>query len=327
MIADAGVLGALASEAHAFARRATPEFRSAARRPGFELHDYDPDRELMLLRGPAIVEGASSLASRTRRSPSTTRASVVVVVRHHRLAARSAGCTGWGPACMWRQEHDAARGRIADGLDSRFPRPATDPGSGAPRWSSPPSRRRSLTGGARALPRGSLVLDIAPPPEHADLDARRELGHRAVWARGTGAARADTVGKASGRASRRYIAEVERTAERGAARASTAGCAMSSELRSPERRHRRRGARSVSTAALELATSRGQASDLRARRRSAVRLFSGKRGAAVARPLDASDDAGGGPGGSAHMRDGTARSACAPIRVSSPGFQFVLAAQ
>jgi dipicolinate synthase subunit A len=67
------------------------------------------------------------------------------------------------------------------------------------------------------LPRGSLVLDIAPPPDHADLDLASELGHRAVWARGLGRRAPITVGRSQWTGLRRSIEEIERAgAEREA---------------------------------------------------------------------------------------------------------------
>jgi dipicolinate synthase subunit A len=73
------------------------------------------------------------------------------------------------------------------------------------------------------LPRGSLVLDIAPPPDHADLDLAAELGHRAVWARGLGRRAPVTVGRSQWMGLRRYIEEIER--ERPSSGAPDAGTA------------------------------------------------------------------------------------------------------
>jgi dipicolinate synthase subunit A len=69
------------------------------------------------------------------------------------------------------------------------------------------------------LPPGSLVLDIAPPPEHADLDLAAELGHRAVWARGLGRRAPITVGRSQWTGLRRYIEEIERARAEGEASA------------------------------------------------------------------------------------------------------------
>jgi dipicolinate synthase subunit A len=62
------------------------------------------------------------------------------------------------------------------------------------------------------LPAGSLVLDIAPPPDHADLELAERLGHRAVWARGLGRRAPITVGASqwAGLRSRIEALEAER---------------------------------------------------------------------------------------------------------------------
>jgi dipicolinate synthase subunit A len=67
------------------------------------------------------------------------------------------------------------------------------------------------------LPKGSLVLDIAPPPLHADLDLAATLGLRTVWARGMGKRAPVTVGASQWSGLRRYITEIERAYTRGRA--------------------------------------------------------------------------------------------------------------
>ncbi len=59
------------------------------------------------------------------------------------------------------------------------------------------------------LPRGALVMDLAAPPGGIDLDAARELGHEAVWARGMGRRAPVTVGASQWHGIRRRIDELE----------------------------------------------------------------------------------------------------------------------
>jgi dipicolinate synthase subunit A len=59
------------------------------------------------------------------------------------------------------------------------------------------------------LPTGSLVLDLAPPPERSDLETAERLGHRAVWARGLGRRAPITVGASQWTGLRRWIEELE----------------------------------------------------------------------------------------------------------------------
>jgi dipicolinate synthase subunit A len=60
-----------------------------------------------------------------------------------------------------------------------------------------------------ALPPGSLVMDLAAPPGGVDLQAARELGHTAVWARGLGRRAPVTVGASQWSGIRRRIETIE----------------------------------------------------------------------------------------------------------------------
>jgi dipicolinate synthase subunit A len=59
----------------------------------------------------------------------------------------------------------------------------------------------------RRLPPGALVMDLAAPPGGVDLELARELGHRAVWARGLGRRAPITVGASQWSGIRRRIEE------------------------------------------------------------------------------------------------------------------------
>jgi len=224
IIADAGVVGALAPGAHAFLGGATPEFREVAEKAGVRLHEYDPDRELMLLRGPAIVEGAIQLAIENTEI-TINDASVVVVgfgTIGSLLARRLLG--------LGARVHVAARNptqRAGAYADGAIPVPLEELPSLAPElqmvFSTVPAQvvGRELL---ERLPRGSLVLDIVPPPDHADLDLAAELGHRAVWARGLGRRAPVTVGSSQWMGLSRYIEEIERERpQRGEPQANAAG--------------------------------------------------------------------------------------------------------
>ena len=210
IIADRVLFEAFAPEAHLFLGRATPQLRRAAEEVGVEVHEYDPDRELMLLRAPAIVEGA---IQQTIENTDTTinHASVVVVGYGNIGSLLARRLLGLGA-----RVHVAARNpiqRAAAYADGATPLTLEELPGLAPTldmvFSTVPARvvgREVL----ERLPRGSLILDIAPPPDHADLDLAAELGHRAVWARGLGRRAPITVGKSQWMGLRRYIEEIER---------------------------------------------------------------------------------------------------------------------
>jgi dipicolinate synthase subunit A len=213
--ADARFLGALAPGAHAFLGRASPEFREAAEAAKVSVHEYDPDRELMLLRAPAVVEGAIQLA--IENTEITINDASVVVVGYGNIGSLLARRL----LALGARVHVAARNPIqrADAYaDGAMPHLLEELPALAPTlqmvFSSVPAQvvgREVL----EALPPRSLVLDIAPPPDHADLELAAELGHRAVWARGLGRRAPVTVGASQWMGLRRYIEEIEREQDRG----------------------------------------------------------------------------------------------------------------
>lgn len=210
IIADEAFFSLLAPEAHVFVGRATPELREAAEAAGVHLHEYDPDRELMLLRGPAIVEGAIQLA--IENTDVTIHGAEIVVVGYGTIGSLLARRL----RDLGARLHVAARNpiqRAAAYADGAQPHPLEELPDLAPSlqmvFSTVPARvvgREML----ERLPRGSLVLDIAPPPDHADLELAAELGHRAVWARGLGRRAPITVGRSQWIGLRRSIEEIER---------------------------------------------------------------------------------------------------------------------
>ena len=215
ILADQGFFSRAAPGAYAFCGRATPEVRAAADAAGIRIYEYDPDRELMLLRGPAIVEGA--LQQAIEATDVTINDAEVVVVGFGnigQLLART--LRGLGA-----RVHVAARnpvqraGAYADGL---LPLTLDELPELAPSldmvFSTVPAQvvNRSVL---ERLPPGTLVLDIAPPPDHADLELAAEMGHRAVWARGLGKRAPITVGRSQWKGLRRFISEVERARRKG----------------------------------------------------------------------------------------------------------------
>jgi dipicolinate synthase subunit A len=213
--ADREFFGRARKGAYAFTGRATPELRAAATATGVHVYDYDSDKELMVLRGPAIVEGV--LEETIASTDVTIHGAAVVVVGFGtigQLLARS--LRGLGA-----RVHVAARNRAqraaasADGLLSLTLEELPALGSSLDMvFSTVPAQvvGRALL---ERLPRGSLVLDIAPPPDHADLALAAELGHRAVWARGMGRRAPVTVGASQWSGLRRFIAEIEYARRQG----------------------------------------------------------------------------------------------------------------
>jgi dipicolinate synthase subunit A len=215
IVVDEELLSMAAPDAYAFCGRVTSEIEAAANAAGVRIHEYDPDRELMMLRGPAIVEGA--LQQAIEATDVTINDAEVVVVGFGnigQLLART--LRGLGA-----RVHVAARnpiqraGAYADGL---LPLTLEELPELAPSldmvFSTVPAQvvARSIL---ERLPTGTLVLDIAPPPDHADLELAAQLGHRAVWARGLGKRAPVTVGQSQWTGLRRFITGIEQARQTG----------------------------------------------------------------------------------------------------------------
>lgn len=207
---DRQLLGLLGRGAAVVLGRADDRLRRAARATGIELIEYEDDTELMLLRGPAIVEGLLAVA--IDNSAVTVHASEVAVVGFgniggllaralvglgasvhvfardpvQRAAAYAAGCQPHALDDLPREAHRLAM------VFSTVPAPVV------------------TAGALSALAPGSLVVDVAAPPGGVDLAAAEALGHNAVWARGMGRSAPVTVGRSQWVGIARRIAGHER---------------------------------------------------------------------------------------------------------------------
>lgn len=170
------------------------ELKSAAAVHGIRFSEYEHDVELMLLRAPAIVEGAvGQIISRT---DITIHNSDVLVIGHGnigRILARTLVLLG-------ARVHVAARNPVqrADALSAGcVPHRLEEIPQIAPSvsmvFSTVPSSVLDSESLA-LLPPKSLVMDLSAPPGGIDLEAARRLGHTAVWARGLGRRAPITVG-------------------------------------------------------------------------------------------------------------------------------------
>ena len=159
------------------------------------LHEYEWDTDLMLLRGPAIVEGVlkviientsitihksniclvgqGSIGSLLRNTLIGLGANVHVAARNpvQRASAYAAG----------------AEPLLLEELSNILPKMDIVIGSVPKRL----IERELLT----LLPKHALLVDVAAPPGTIDRDAAAELGLKAVWARGMGSRAPITVGR------------------------------------------------------------------------------------------------------------------------------------
>ena len=195
IVPDRDLLRVMAPGARIVLGRSDELLIGAAEEVGVTLHEYEDDQELMLLRGPAIVEGALQLA--IEATDVTIHGTTVAVVGYGNIGSLLALTL----ARLGAKVHVAARNPVQRAHASAIgasPLELDDLGVLAPElqmlFSTVPVRIVDEDV-LRALPPSALVMDLAAPPGGVDLDLARELGHRAIWARGMGSRAPITVGR------------------------------------------------------------------------------------------------------------------------------------
>jgi dipicolinate synthase subunit A len=209
IIPSADLLGAMAPGATIVLGKAHENLRAAAAALEIRLEEYEDDSELMLLRAPAVVEGALRLA--VENTEVTIHAADVVVVGFGTigsLLARTLRAIGANVSVAAR---NPAQRASAYAMGAR-PLPLSKLSAAAAGFtmlfSTVPARvvERDVL---ERLPASSLVMDLAAPPGGVDLPLAGELGHRAVWARGLGRRAPVTVGASQWEGIRRRIENFE----------------------------------------------------------------------------------------------------------------------
>jgi dipicolinate synthase subunit A len=206
---DDALLKKLGPGAHIITGTASDGLRSAAARVGAEVHEYESDHELMLLRAPAIAEGAVGIAI-ANTDVTIHRAEIAVVGYGNIGSILARTLTALGAHVYVAARNPIQRAAaLTSGAD---PVPLDELRNVAPRlqmlFSAVPARvvTREILG---RLPRGSLVVDLAAPPGSIDLTAADDLGHRAIWARGLGRRAPVTVGRSQWMGIKRRIEAIE----------------------------------------------------------------------------------------------------------------------
>ncbi|RIK87359.1 MAG: serine carboxypeptidase [Hyphomicrobiales bacterium] len=162
---------------------------------GITLHEYEWDVDLMLLRGPAIVEGVLKVIIENTKI--TIHKSNVMLVGQGTIGSLLTHTL----VALGAHVHVAARNpvqRAAAYAAGAEPLTLEDLPDHLPRMDivigSVPKRlleREQLA----LLPKHALLVDVAAPPGTIDRDAAGALGLKAVWARGMGARAPVTVGR------------------------------------------------------------------------------------------------------------------------------------
>lgn len=193
IVPDAGLLRRLAPGAVIICGRADAGLRSAAAATGVAISEYEDDTELMLLRGPAIIEGVLAAAiANTDVTLHNARAGVVGFGTIGSLLARTLVALGAHVHVFARNPVQRAAAFTAGCEPHRLDELAAVAPSMLFSTVPAPVVDASVL---ERLPSGSLVVDVAAPPGGVDLAAATAAGHTAIWARGMGRRAPVTVGR------------------------------------------------------------------------------------------------------------------------------------
>jgi len=174
--------------------RASVPMRQAALVLGLRLREYEHEEDLMLLRAPAIAEGAIRLA--IEHTAVTLHRNPCMVVGFGKIGpALAAALLGLGARVFVAARNPVQLARAwAMGCE---PVPVSALAEHAPRmvviFHTAPARlfTREIL---QRLGKDVLLVDLSGPPGGVDFNAARELGVPAIWARGLGGRAPRTVG-------------------------------------------------------------------------------------------------------------------------------------
>ena len=188
------MLAAMAARAHIILGWADARLKAHCEALGITLHEYEWDQDLMLLRGPAIVEGLLRV----------TIENTAITIHRARVAVVGQGSIGFLLArymvALGARTHVFARNPVqraaayAAGAEAHR---LEDLSALAPQIDMLFSTVPSPVVGAEVidrLPAHAFLADLAAPPGGIDFDAAQSRGLKAVWARGLGSRAPVTVG-------------------------------------------------------------------------------------------------------------------------------------
>ena len=209
IVPDEKLLSLLAVGAHVILGKPDDRLRAAAAASGVELHEYESDTELMLLRAPAIVEGALAVA--IENTDVTIHGNEVGVVGHGNigsLLARTLNALGAHVHVFARNPVQRAAAHAAGATPHALEELKETVARLVLLYSTVPAPVVTRDVLEHMVP-GSVVIDLAAPPGGVDLDAASELGLKGIWARGLGRRAPVTVGASQWRGIRRRIEAIK----------------------------------------------------------------------------------------------------------------------
>jgi len=191
---DRSLLSGMKAPANIILGWANEALKADCQALSIRLHEYEWDEDLMLLRGPAIVEGTLKVI--IENTDITIHKSQICVVGQGTIGFLMARYM----VALGAHTHVAARNAVqraaayAAGAESHT---LDELEALAPRLDLIVSTVPAQIVGRKVLerlPKHALLVDLAAPPGGIDRDAAKELGLKFVWARGMGSRAPVTVG-------------------------------------------------------------------------------------------------------------------------------------
>jgi dipicolinate synthase subunit A len=208
IVPDREMMASMRRPAHVILGWADANLKGHCEALDISIHEYEWDQDLMLLRGPAIVEGMLRVIIENT-DITIHRAQVCMVGQGTIGTLATRALVGLGA-----RVHVAARNRIqraAAYAAGAEPHELTELVTVLPTSdiliSSVPAQvvdRRLL----ETMNSRSLLIDLAAPPGGIDRAAAQELGLKFIWARGLGSRAPITVGRSQWSGIRRRVVDI-----------------------------------------------------------------------------------------------------------------------
>ncbi len=180
------LLAAMAPRAHIILGKADDGLRQAAAKRDVQLHEYEHDRELMLLRAPAIVEAALKvIIENTRFTIHGANICIVGLGNIGTVLARTLVALGAHVSVAARNRVQLAAAYTMGARTVPLDRLTEAAGDFDVVLSTAPAPVVTAAVIDR-LPSHALVVDLTAPPGSCDLAYATQSGRKAVWARALG---------------------------------------------------------------------------------------------------------------------------------------------
>lgn len=195
IIPDRAMLSAMKPNPHIILGWPDDKLKALCEELNIEYHEYEADRDLMLLRGPAIVEGMLKVI--IENTDFTIHKANIVMVGYGtigELAARTLVTLGANLTVAARNPVQRAAAYAAGAEVTELSGLAEIIADTDILVNSVPVQLATKAV-LEKMPKRALLVDLAAPPGGIDRDAAEALGLRFVWARGLGSRAPVTVGR------------------------------------------------------------------------------------------------------------------------------------